>query len=213
MEDDNDRRRLIDQLLTRVDEARDERTSLAEIEDAIRQLEALASREPGTDADYALAYSWYFHPRRRDDETIQQRVSALLLPLTQKNPRDFLAWLYLGHNAYDLMRYDIALGYFRQASLVAPSSYIGLKAHEMVVCCLVTHSGISASLDEMERFVNRAEGYPAEDIWPQQLAAAVGGSCQKLGADEAARLTVLLGRLDRAGRWGSWFQQLLQRQS
>lgn len=209
MEDDSDRRESIDELLTRVDNARNEETRRAEIERVISQLEDLRSDEASGEVDYALAYAWYFHPCRSNDEAIQRKVSTLLLAATRRNPADFLAWLYLGHNAYDILQYGTALEYFNRAIGVSDADYLGLKAREMTVCCLMRSLGINAALDELERYVNKAEVCPAEDIWPEQLAAALKDKSREPIPFDTVRLTVLLERLDRAGRWGVWFQNLL----
>lgn len=212
MDANDNAEQVIDQLLSRVDSARAEDTKPSEratVEDVIRQLKDLSKHSPSPALDYALAYAWYFHPDRMGNQTIQERVTTLLSSVVQTRPNDFHAWLYLGHNAFDAKLYDTAFDYFSRACALASKNYLGLKAHEMLVCCMIYKSGIGASLDALEQFVARAEEQPIEDIWPQQLATTLKNCAATLDTAHLIQLNQLLVRLDRVGAWGSWFQNLI----
>ncbi|APR77039.1 Hypothetical protein A7982_02386 [Minicystis rosea] len=200
----------IDALLSQVDAAGDdpdEATRARLIGDAIQALAGMNDQSPPI--LYALAYAWYHHPDHARSAEIQARVTALLTSVLKARPDDFLAWLYLGHNHYDIGELEAASQAFERACAVAPPDYIGLKAYEMALCCAIAMRGLAASLDALARFVEHAERLPSEDVWPRELAQALVTHAAPLSGDERARAIDLATRLDRAGNLGSWIEDIL----
>lgn len=156
---------------------------------------------------YASAYAWYLHPRRLEEASIQRKVEQLLLHVLSHVPSDYLSLLYLGHNRYDCGDYTMAGEYFVRAKEVAPKSYIGLKAYEMLVCSKIMGSDADGALEEFEVFVREASTsvYEKEDIWPRELALAFERrGMAGLSAAKLAKAVELADRLDQAGELNGW---------
>jgi tetratricopeptide (TPR) repeat protein len=202
----------LEEILARVDEA----ASLSElrlrrvrIEESIGDIRKLSHQEAPA-IQYALGYAHYFHPDRLSDPAIAAEVTAFMGRVLRDRPIDYFAWLYLGHNQYDLGKYSSAASAFFEARRVAPSTYVGLKAHEMLVCSLLRSGREAEALDALVRFAEACEGACPEDVWPDVLAATLVSPCaQSLGNSE--RFREQLERIDRAGRLHEWLTQTLQR--
>jgi tetratricopeptide (TPR) repeat protein len=163
---------MIDRLLSTAEQCRNDERALMLI---VEQLEQSVREHGSPEQRYACAYAWYLHPRRLTDNTIWQRIDELLRNVISIVPEDYLSLLYLGHNNYDRGFYSDAKSYFERARRVAPRSYIGLKAYEMVVCCELMTRGLGNAVNEFKVFVDEASRhyYATEDIWPRELARAL----------------------------------------
>lgn len=162
---------------------------------------------------YACAYAWYLHPRRVDDTSIQSNVDDLLNRVLKKIPSDYLSLLYLGHNKYDCGDYIAAEHYFERATRVAPKSYIGLKAHEMLVCSKIMKAGVGAALEQFESFVREASDsqYEKEDIWPRELALALKRRGRgDLPDVQLVKAIELAERVDKIGQLNGWLRGIVR---
>lgn len=179
----------------------------------VDELERRVAEEGGPELQYACAYAWYLHPRRLTDAAIRQRVDELLNAVLEIHPRDFLALLYLGHNHYDLGDYVAAARYFDEATRVAPKSYIGLKAREMLACSRIWLGGVDAAEPALQAFAEEASNaqlYTKEDIWPNELAEVLRRNA--VAPDPAGtKVAGLLDRLDHAGGLNGWLRAALLR--
>lgn len=195
----------IHRLLEAAEKCQSDESALMRI---IDELERHIVEEDGPAWRYASAYAWYLHPRRLEEVSIQSRVDELLHQVLRENPSDYLSLLYLGHNRYDCGDYAAARQHFERAQKVAPKDYIGLKAHEMVVCSKVMEAGVGAALNELEAFIQEAlnSSYQKEDIWPRELALALERrGMGDLSPAKLAKAVELADKLDRAGHLNGWF--------
>lgn len=179
----------------------------------VNELERRVAEEGGARLQYACAYAWYLHPRRLTDDSIRLRVDQLLKAVLESSPRDFLALLYLGHNRYDCRDYVAAARHFEGASAVAPKSYIGLKAHELLACSRIALGGEDATEAALEAFALEASNgllYAKEDIWPKELAEVLGRVAVAHLPDTAlTKVTGLIDRLELAGGLNGWLREAL----
>lgn len=175
----------------------------------VEQLEEIQSKGLGPMVSYALGYSLYAHPDRISDQTISDAVDRHLKNVLRSKPHDALSWLYLGHNAYDLGKFEVALENFSKAAEGELPDYLALKALEMRLCCQISCLGLGATLESLESFVEAVEGHSAEDIWPQELAKVIHSRRGEVSSVLRSKLAVLFARLDRAGTFGTWFSELL----
>lgn len=202
----------IDHLLSRAEQCEDEHFLML----IVNELECQA-RELGTpELLYACAYVWYVHPRRLSDDSISSRVDDLLRRVLEMLPEDYCSLLYLGHNTYDHENYEEAKVYFEKARQVAPKSYVGLKAYEMVVCCELMMGGLrSEFLASLATFVTEASqpSYTSEDIWPRELAMALQRTslAREPDAQRFEEASQLADRLDRVGALNGWIGSLVRR--
>jgi hypothetical protein len=157
---------------------------------------------------YMLGYAWYFHPDRASSQFIQDEVQTALRSALEVEPNYARAWMYLGHHAFDLGRYEEARRSFDRVELDQLGEYWRMKVFEMRLCCAIVMDGLSHSLPMMEQFVRRAEQDPPQDVWPSQLAKWVQTRSGTLGEVDKATLRQLAARIDRAGQFGQWFSSL-----
>ncbi len=200
----------IGQLLDAAEQCQGDEPALMQI---IQQLERRLAETDDPALRYACAYAWYLHPRRVEDTSIQSKVDDLLNQILKKIPSDYLSLLYLGHNKYDCGDYTAAEHYFERATKVAPKSYIGLKAHEMLVCSKVMKAGVGAALEQFESFVQEASDsqYEEEDIWPRELASALKRRGRgDLPAAKLAKAVELAERLDKIGHLNGWLRGVVR---
>jgi len=178
-------------------------------EDIVADLKVLSSDIDDAQIDYLLGYVWYIHPDRQHSNQIQEASDKALLAAVSKDPDKALAWLYLGHNAYDLGRYEMAEERFLKVDLQQLSPYLGAKAQEMILCCRIRLHGLGRCLKELDKFVSMAEELEGQDLWPQELARVLGEAKGGIGEFDRARARVAARRLDELGRFGDWFDSLL----
>lgn len=181
------------------------------IEQTISRIEQLKLQRSNDAAVlYSLGYAWYMHPERISSDQIQEHTEQSLLAAVTSDPNYALAWLYLGHHAYDLAHYQVALERFeRCASIGALPEYLQLKAEEMRLCCLIRLHGLAMSMDAFDRFVRIAERHPVEDVWPQELAKSFHDAANDPVLVDRVRMAELARRLDSAGHFENWFTGLL----
>lgn len=180
------------------------------IEELARRAESLAHETGSADAFYSLGYVLYFHPERTESGALHARVDRALLDAIKVDPHHARAWLYLGHNAYDVGEFALAKRRFQRIADGALPPYLDLKAKEMDVCCAIKTEGLRAAVLEFRRFVKIAEAHPSEDIWPKELASCFREGLT--GCDQASlpQLRELAKRLDAVGNFGPWFQQIFE---
>jgi tetratricopeptide (TPR) repeat protein len=183
-------------------------SDVGRLEAIVSELERLWAPAPGPEGYYALAYALYLHPLREHSQHIRDRVNELLKAVVEERPEDFLAWLYLGHNAYDFGQYSAAMQYFREACERAKNDYLGLKALEFLAASTARQRGLAAAISPIERLAKAAETAEKEDVWPQELGKVLEQTDFLVSEDEAARLRDAVRRLDRAGRSASWLTSL-----
>jgi RNAse (barnase) inhibitor barstar len=196
---DKDFEERVEQLLKVADEAGPGDARL--VESVIDELRVTFGRDPPPEGLYALAYAWYMHPERTRSPVIQGRVEEFLLGVVQCLPRDYLSWLYLGHNRYDVGDFCAAHRFLEEAIRFASKDYIGLKSYEMLVCCELRLRDIREALDSLERFVKVAQECEKVDVAPVELAKTL----KQLAADafdpsQRQRLVALAAALDEAGQ-------------
>ena len=200
----------VDKLLTRVDDARS--TGLLErreiVEAVVADLRRLCRGTADTLVQYAIGYGLYAHPCRLDEQAIRQGVEESLLKVVAIMPDDGLAWLYLGHNAYDFKDWSLALNRFERVGPHLPRHLL-LRAQEMRVCCNIRLTGLAASLIQLKFFVTECELSAKEDIWPVELASCLSESVGQLGQPLLARAQELCARLDAAGHLGTWLTEII----
>src|SRR5262245_51034727 len=67
------------------------------------------------DTWYTLGYVLYKHPERIRSPQLQDETERALQTAVERDPGHALAWMYLGYNAYDLGRHDVARRSFERA--------------------------------------------------------------------------------------------------
>ncbi|KAK4045488.1 hypothetical protein OUZ56_033112 [Daphnia magna] len=202
----------IERLLCAAEECRDESALMAIID----ELERRSGEHAAPALLYACAYAWYLHPRRVAEDSIAKRVDELLKCVLVAAPGDYLSLLYLGHNLYDCGKYTEAKLFFASARDVAPKSYIGLKAYEMVVCCDFVMGGFEGNFaGSLQAFVEEAsqESYAPEDVWPRELAGVLQRVQPRFPPNERqlAQVFELAERLDGIGSLNGWMGTLVRR--
>jgi hypothetical protein len=204
----------LDRLWQQIDDAmdvQDVEQRRSTVEEIINGLYELAAAEHSSSVLYSIGYAWYVHPDRMSSESIQQKLEDVLMDAIRVDPDCARAWLYLGHNAYDLGRYALAKDRFDRIAPGQLDGYLELKAEEMRLCCSIRLLGLAPSLDALERFVTIAEQHPVQDIWPQELAKVLRDSVGAVRPVDLARLEIFARRLDAVGQFGDWFVGLLRK--
>lgn len=201
----------IERLLCAAEECRKEPALLA----ILGELERRLGEQDDPAWLYACAYAWYLHPQRTADESIAKRVDALLRRVLLAVPGDYLSLLYLGHNLYDRGNYTEAKLFFASARGVAPKSYVGLKAYEMVVCCDFAMGGFAGTFaGSLKAFVAEASepSYAPEDVWPRELAGVLERFPRRKPPTEQQLEQVyqLAERLDAVGDLNGWMSALVR---
>lgn len=199
---------ILEELLVRADKAGEDGTEMDRI---VAEIDEIAARHPGPATWYAGAYARYLHPARRRSVEMQTSVDDLLRRTLGSAPAEYRAWLYLGHNRYDLGEHAAARGHFEEAARLAPEpDYLGLKARELAVCCSLTERGVAGAIEELEAYVASAARHPVEDIWPAELARVLRAKlAAPLPREMGDRLLVLARRLDAAGHFGAWLTDIV----
>ena len=163
----------------------------------ISNSEILKTREQQVELFYLLGYSLYIHPERRLVKEIYEKTETALWSAIQLDPDYGNAWLYLGHNAYDMENYEAAQQRFNQIKEEQVTQFLWLKALEMRVCCSIWLKGLTKTLDEIEEFVSEVEKRPDAVIAHLNLYQVLKACDNKLGIRERGRMTRLAIRLDR----------------
>lgn len=193
--------------LDAADEVEDEETRRAGLCEVIRVIEAATGEGESPDLFFMLGYALYLHPERRSDVAIQHRLDTALQRVLALEPGHDLAKLYLGHNEYDLQRYDTAANWFRAVDRSRVEPLLSLKALEMVLCCSLRCSGLAASLGLLRDFADACATHPMTDVHPLNLYAAIRDGLPA-AADAVEEARPALARIDASGEF-RWFADLL----
>lgn len=176
------------------------------IEEIISELKSIPNYEKDPDINFYIGYCYYFHPDRRYSIEIENIVEQSLQLAISQSPDFAYAWLYLGHNVYDLGNYNLALERFMNVNTDKLNSYIGLKTLEMRVCCKIHLKGLSSCLSDLDEFVTIAEHGESIDLVPWQLAKAITDKAEHLSKYESARFKRFAQRIDTKGGFiSNWF--------
>lgn len=178
------------------------------VEEIISDLAGLPAGEDQAEVDYLVGYLWYIHPSRLVSSSIVDLVEKSLSSAIQSSPDHALAWMYLGHNAYDFGRYKEAHERFTRVDPRSLSLYLGLKSVEMLASCSIRLKGVSDSRAELVRYVEAAEESEKEDVWPSELARALEDAST---TQTLLEIEDLAERIDSVGRFGSWFRDIVHR--
>lgn len=144
---------------------------------------------------YLLGYTYYLYPDRRDRNIYENIDKALLLAIEIKADYS-IAWLYLGHNAYDLGRYNDAKERFSRCQENHFNSFYQLILLEMQLCCAIKIDGIAEMLDEVEDFVEKLEKHdPPEDVFPYVVLSILEKDSINLEGSARDLAIILLSRL------------------
>lgn len=187
----------IDALLSESDD-KDKRELAA---DARRTLEELEGCHDCAECQYLIAYIGYL------ESSPPEEISSQLKRALALEPEHGRAWLYLGHVAYDNGRYAEATGHFENARAHMASTYLRIRAHEMIVCSESRRTDRFPRMDILASFIQDAEGSDLADVWPAQLAQIMGQ--YKPSPEDRAMTLDLARRLDRAAGVKNWFEGLV----
>ena len=156
---------------------------------------------------YLIGYAYYAHPDRMKCSDIQAKMMRSFERALELQPEDSLALMYLGHNAYDLGRYDEAQSWFDRVDAASLDEMMRLKLREMQLCCCMRLSP-DPCVVMLRQFVEICETSPLEIVYPMNLARAVDELKLERGAGWLAAVQSDLKRLDQAGRF-TWFASVL----
>lgn len=180
-----------------------------EVDNLLIEKKASYSKEKIAELFYLLGYIYYLHPDRSRDNLIFQKVEKSLNTAIQLDNKHSMARLYLGHNAYDSQDYILAKKRVDLISRDAIDPYFYLKRLEISLCCSIRTRGLINCLEELEAFIQEAEKYPIEDIYPPSLARTIEDCKNSLPASQHSRLMQLMERLDNASGFTNWFTRLI----
>jgi tetratricopeptide (TPR) repeat protein len=182
----------------------DEPDWLPTLNEIINQIQALLLSpeylEPSTEKAelfYLLGYTYYQYPDKRHHPNLYANIERALLSAVEIIPNYSIAWLFLGHNAYDIGKYEDASERFLKCQESHFDSFYQIVLLEMKLCCSIQLEGLSAKLIEVEKFLKTLEG--TEDstgIYPYVLISILKNSNLKLESTEKDNIDSLLFRLE-----------------
>lgn len=144
---------------------------------------------------YLLGYTYYLYPDR-SDRNIYENIEKALLSAIEIKADYSIAWLYLGHNAYDLGRYNDAKERFSMCQENHFNSFYQLILLEMKLCCAIKIEGLAAMLGEVENFVEQLEKHdPPEDIFLYVALSIIEKDSINLEGSDREKASILLSRL------------------
>ncbi|WP_146138137.1 hypothetical protein [Chamaesiphon polymorphus] len=147
---------------------------------------------------YLLGYTYYQYPDRNNDRNIYTNVEKSLLAAIEIKADYSIAWLYLGHNAYDMGKYRDAIERFSNCQEEHFNSFYRLILLEMKLCCSINIEGLATMLSEVERFIDQLENHdPPEDIFPYVLTSILEKDTLNLEIFPKNQATILLSRLQK----------------
>lgn len=160
---------------------------------------------------YALGYCYYLHPGRMASPAIRGLVDQHLDQALLLGGFEFHAALYRGHNAYDFADYTVATEFFERARVVAPKSYIGLKAIEMLAATALSSEHSPRSRTGRGSSPTKVEDpiYAVEDVWPRVLVKALVNHAAALPEAVRGRVREDLARIDTRGELRRWLVDAL----
>ena len=186
----------------------DRAAEIQDTEQRARAIETVATKlavETGRTAIaplfFLLGYAWYFHPSRLTSAVVQEKLESALRSALEVDPGYARAHMYLGHEAFDLRKYEQARSHFEMVDLSQLGSYWAMKVREMRVCCGIATEGLAQSLNLLDEYVQIAEQHSPPDVWPTELHKWVEAEGASLVEVDQQRLRQLLERLDRAERF------------
>ncbi len=118
-------------------------------------------------AQYILGYC-YYNLVDVEPEAASRSEQAFLAAL-EKNPDDDYAKLYLGHLAFDLSQFELALRWFdsipNQAFSAHGQPWRDLKRQELRICCLVRLGRNESITSEFESYLTLATQCDELDVY------------------------------------------------
>jgi hypothetical protein len=135
------------------------------------------------------------------DRRLHEDDALLTGSALELDPDYARAHMYLGHETFDLRRYEQARSHFEKVDLAQLGSYWAMKVREMRVCCAIAIDGLGKSLILLDEYVRTAEQHPPPDVWPTELHKWIGAQESSLGEVDKEHVRQLLERLDRAERF------------
>ncbi|WP_310485453.1 hypothetical protein [Chamaesiphon sp. VAR_48_metabat_403] len=146
---------------------------------------------------YLLGYTYYQYPYRNGNRNIYVNIEKSLLSAIEIKADYSIAWLYSGHNAYDMGRYSDAKERFLKCQENHFNSFYQLILLEMKLCCFIKIEGLAPMLNEIEKFVEQLENHDTpQDIFPYVLISIIKNDNINLESlDKKNKATILLSRL------------------
>lgn len=210
---DRDRvRSSLSRLWDEIDDAEvdDDSRRRAIIDRAIGEIFGILTLHWDPEVLYLLGYASYVHPDRRASRELQEQVDRALRCVLRVVPQDPLSLLYLGHNDYDLGRFESARVHLAAIDDSGLEPWLRIKVCEMKACCCLRLSGVPECQRAVGELVERCGRHPdLMRVDPplnllrllEQMAIEHGSACLEL-------LREPLTRLDQLCRV-RWFSELL----
>ncbi|MCP4109670.1 MAG: hypothetical protein GY749_29820 [Desulfobacteraceae bacterium] len=118
--------------------------------------------EKNPDILYALGYSLYMHPRKKNDVQMQIELIKVLSAALNIEPNYVYAKLYLGYFLYDIGEYFGALSIFTVIDKADLDTYQATKVEEILLCCKIKILGLEKCLFEFSVFVEKCLPQPVK---------------------------------------------------
>jgi hypothetical protein len=145
---------------------------------------------------YLLGYTYYQYPYRNGNRNIYINIEKSLLSAIEIKADYSIAWLYSGHNAYDMGRYSDAKERFSKCQENHFNSFYQLIVLEIKLCCSIKIEGLAPMLNEVEKFVKQLENHDTpQDIFPYVLISILKKDSINLESLDKNKANTLLSRL------------------
>jgi tetratricopeptide (TPR) repeat protein len=145
---------------------------------------------------YLLGYAYYQYPDRDNNRDVFTNVEKYLSLAVEIDPSYSIAWLYLGHNAYDMGKYNDAKERFSRCQENHFGSFYRLILIEMKLCTSIKIEGLAKMIGEVEKFVDLLESDDApQDIFPYVLISIIEKDITNIENPEKDKANILLSRL------------------
>jgi hypothetical protein len=148
---------------------------------------------------YLLGYAYYQYPDRENGKDIYTNIEKYLLLAIEIKADYSIAWLYLGHNAYDMGKHSDARKRFLKCQENHFNSFYQLILREMKLCCSIKIEGLAQMLSEIEFFVEQLENHNTpQDIFPYVLLSILEKDSINMESFNKDKVTILISRLQNS---------------
>jgi tetratricopeptide (TPR) repeat protein len=145
---------------------------------------------------YLIGYAYYHYPDRDNGRDIYANIEKYLSLAVEIDADYSIAWLYLGHNAYDTGQYNIARERFLKCQEEHFNSFYRLVLMEMKLCTSIKMEGLTVMIVEVGKFIDLLENHDTtEDIFPYVLTSILQGNSMILEDSSKKEVDNLLLRL------------------
>lgn len=182
-----------------------------------RLIEKLIRLVPqSAETKYLAGFVAYMHPNHATDKSLQHLAENALLECLRLEPSPStaaLAWLYLGHEAYDSKDYRAADERFHHCDPTVLHPYLAAKVLEMRLCNFIRRHGLDRAIEAVERFAKQVAQFDSDDLVLIELAATLAHELDRteISPESKRRLLLASSDIDRLAKSSDWLVGIVTR--